>query len=210
MYVERAGERGPQVLLVHGSIVPGWQTWNAQRPLADHLRLVIPHRTGYPPDPPLERIDIDAQAAEIAALIEPGMHVVGHSYGGVVSLLAAALVPDRIRSLAVIEPPAFGLARGNPAVEELVSEIVAIYADTELSPRPGRWVRPRACPIRCHRRWWRRRTPPGSSGHPGKRRSHSTSWPTLGSQSSSSREATMPRSTPWPMCSPSGCRPSAL
>jgi pimeloyl-ACP methyl ester carboxylesterase len=135
MYVERAGESGPQVLLVHGSIVPGWQTWNAQRPLADHLRLVIPHRTGYPPNPPLERIDIQAQAAEIAALIEPGMHVVGHSYGGIVSLVAAALVPDRIRSLAVIEPPAFGLARGNPAVEDIVAEIAAVYADTELSPR---------------------------------------------------------------------------
>ena len=135
MYVERAGGQGPRVLLVHGSIVPGWQTWHAQRPLAEAFRLVVPHRTGYPPNPPLERIDFEAQATEIAALIEPGMHVVGHSYGGVVSLLAAALVPDRVRSLAVIEPPAFGLARGNPAVEELIGRVAALSADADLSPR---------------------------------------------------------------------------
>lgn len=135
MYVERAGVRGPQVLLVHGSILPGWRTWHAQRPLADEFRLVVPHRTGYPPNPPLERIDFETQAAEIADLIEPGMHVVGHSYGGVVSLLAAALVPDRVPSLAVIEPPAFGLARGHPAVEDLVRAITALSVDATLSPR---------------------------------------------------------------------------
>ena len=37
MYLERAGTDGPQLLLVHGSIVPGWQTWEAQRPLSADL-----------------------------------------------------------------------------------------------------------------------------------------------------------------------------
>ncbi len=135
MYVERAGAHGPKVLLVHGSIVPGWRTWQAQRPLGDHFRLVVPHRSGYPPNPPLERIDFEVQATEIAALIEPGMHVVGHSYGGIVALLAAAQAPDRVRSLAVIEPPAFGLVRGNPAAEELIGGMDALYADRHLSSR---------------------------------------------------------------------------
>ena len=35
-----------------------------------------------------------------------GVHLVGHSYGGVIALLAAAAVPERVRSLTVIEPPA--------------------------------------------------------------------------------------------------------
>ena len=127
MHIERAGDHGPSVLLVHGSIVPGWQTWHAQRPLAEHYRLVVPHRTGYPPNPPLKRIDFEVQAGEIAALIEPGMHVVGHSYGCVVALLASALVPDRLPSLAVIEPPAFGVARGNAAVEALIGRMLPIF-----------------------------------------------------------------------------------
>ncbi len=115
MHVERLGDRGPRLLLVHGSTSPGWATWSAQRELAEEgYRLVVPHRTGYPPNPPLDRIDFEVQAREIAELIEPGDHVVGHSYGGVIALLAAGLVPDRVRSLCVIEPPALGLARGNP------------------------------------------------------------------------------------------------
>jgi pimeloyl-ACP methyl ester carboxylesterase len=135
VHVERSGERGPHVLLVHGSIAPGWQTWSAQRSLADDFRLVVPHRTGYPPNPPLDRIDFEVQAAQIADLIEPGMHVVAHSYGAVVSMLAVAQAPERVASLAVIEPPAFGLARGTPAVEELLARLIAITADAQLSPR---------------------------------------------------------------------------
>ena len=34
MYVERLGESGATVVLVHGSVTPGWATWDAQRPLA--------------------------------------------------------------------------------------------------------------------------------------------------------------------------------
>ena len=135
MHVERLGESGPTVVLVHGSVTPGWATWEAQRPLADRYRLVVPHRTGYPPNPPLERIDFEAQAGEIAELVEPGAHLVGHSYGGVVSLLAAGLVPEQIASLTVIEPPAFGLVRGIPAVEDLIARLTSIIGDTRLSPR---------------------------------------------------------------------------
>lgn len=123
------------MVLVHGSVGPGWATWEAQRPLADRYQLVVPHRTGYPPNPPLERIDFEVQAGEIAELVEPGTHLVGHSYGGVVSLLAAGLVPERIASLTVIEPPAFGLVRGVPVVEDLIARLTPIIEDTNLSPR---------------------------------------------------------------------------
>jgi pimeloyl-ACP methyl ester carboxylesterase len=107
--------RGPRLVLVHGSVTPGWMTWNAQRPLASRFTLVVPVRTGYPPNPPLSSIDFDDQAGELLGLLEPGDHLVGHSYGAVVSLLAAALAP--LASLTVIEPPCFGVARGHPEVE---------------------------------------------------------------------------------------------
>src|SRR5256885_5457618 len=108
------------VMLVHGSVLPGWGTWAAQRPLADEYQLIVPYRTGYPPNPPLERVDFEVQAGEIAELIEPGTHLVGHSYGGVGSLLAAAQGPERPPAPTVIEPPAVRRAPGHPAVGAFV------------------------------------------------------------------------------------------
>jgi pimeloyl-ACP methyl ester carboxylesterase len=135
MYLESVGDRGPRVLLVHGGIVPGWQTWEAQRPLGAVYRLVVPHRPGYPPNPAGAGVDFESQADAIADLIEPGTHVVGHSYGGVVSLLAAARAADRVRSLTVIEPPAFGLVRGDPAVGELIARLDGILSQPALPAR---------------------------------------------------------------------------
>jgi pimeloyl-ACP methyl ester carboxylesterase len=122
VHVEVVGSR-PRIVLVHGSVTPGWMTWNAQKPLASQFTLVVPVRTGYQPNPPLERIDFDVQAGELSDLIEPGDHLVGHSYGGVVSLLAAPDLP--LGSRTVIEPPAFGVARGDPAVEAFLAHFEA-------------------------------------------------------------------------------------
>jgi pimeloyl-ACP methyl ester carboxylesterase len=122
MHVETLGS-GPRLVLLHGSVTAGWTTWNAQKPLARSFVLVVPVRTGYPPNPPLESIDFDDQAAELLDVLEPGDHLVGHSYGGVVSLLAAPKAD--LASLTVLEPPAFGVARGHPAVEEFL----AYFAD---------------------------------------------------------------------------------
>lgn len=116
MHVEVVGQ-GQRLVLVHGSVGFGIDAWAAQRPLSDRFTLVVPTRSGYPPNPPLERIDFDDQARELAELLEPGDHLVGHSYGGVVSLLAAGLRPDALRSLTVLEPPAFGVAPDDPAVK---------------------------------------------------------------------------------------------
>jgi pimeloyl-ACP methyl ester carboxylesterase len=120
IHVETIGS-GPRVVLVHGSVGNGAATWISVRPLADRFTLVILDRPGYPPNPPIERSDFEQQAAEIAELVEPGDHLVGHSYGGVISLLVAAEAP--LRSLTVNEPPAFGVARGHPAVEDFLSKM---------------------------------------------------------------------------------------
>jgi pimeloyl-ACP methyl ester carboxylesterase len=120
-HVETIGS-GPRVVLVHGSVGNGSATWESLRPLADRYTLVIPDRPGYPPNPPLERSDFELQADVISELLQPGDHLVGHSYGGVISLLAAAQT-NGLRSLTVSEPPAFGVARGNPAVEEFLAKM---------------------------------------------------------------------------------------
>lgn len=107
MHIDVVGA-GPRLVLVHGS--GGNTGWPAQRSFVTRYTLVMPTRSGYPPNPPLARIDFDSQAEELLAILEPGDNLLGHSYGGVVSLLAARHAIG-LRSLTVIEPPAFGLAR---------------------------------------------------------------------------------------------------
>lgn len=105
----------PRLVLLHGSVTNAALSWRAQAPLADQFELVLPNRPGFPPNPPVERVDFDADAVWLERIIRPGDHLVGHSYGGVVALVAAPSLP--LSSLTVIEPPAFGVARGDPAVE---------------------------------------------------------------------------------------------
>ena len=128
MHVETVGS-GPRVVLVHGS--GGNSGWPAQRPLAERYTLVMTTRTGYPPNPPLAWIDFERQAEELLEILEPGDNLVGHSYGGVVSLLAAASAD--LQSLASLEPPALGVAKGHPAVDSLVSELKPLWP-TDLEP----------------------------------------------------------------------------
>jgi pimeloyl-ACP methyl ester carboxylesterase len=46
---------------------------------------------------------------------------VGHSYGAIGALCAAALRPQAVRSLTVNEPPAFRLARGDAAADTVAA-----------------------------------------------------------------------------------------
>jgi len=123
------GEGEPAVF-VHGSFGWGEATWLEQRPLSDAYRLLLVDRRGFGGSPADGRVDFDRDADDVAVLLEDGAHLVGHSYGGVVSLLAASRRPDAVRTLTVIEPPALALARGHPAVEELIRRIDAAGEET--------------------------------------------------------------------------------
>jgi pimeloyl-ACP methyl ester carboxylesterase len=111
----------PRLLLVHGSAVNAELTWSAQKTLARRFEIVAPNRRGFPPGPDVEWVDFDDEAVWLEQFLEPDTHLVGHSYGGVIALLAAARRPELLRSLTVIEPPAFGIARGVPAVDEFTT-----------------------------------------------------------------------------------------
>jgi pimeloyl-ACP methyl ester carboxylesterase len=124
----------PRLLLVHGSVVNADLTWSAQKPLAEHFEIVAPNRRGFPPGPDVERVDFEDEAVWLEQFMEAGTHLVGHSYGGVISLLAAARRPELIRSLTVIEPPAFGIARGEPEVDEFIARVDALWKEGPREP----------------------------------------------------------------------------
>ena len=87
---------------------------------------------GFPPGPPVERVDFEADADWLAERLHPGDHLCGHSYGGVVCLLAAARYPE-LGSLTVIEPPATRVARGRSGGRR-----VRRRRDRALARRPAR------------------------------------------------------------------------
>jgi pimeloyl-ACP methyl ester carboxylesterase len=129
-----------RIVLVHGSVMGGRGTWAAQRPLAERFELLVLDRPGFPPNPPVERIDFETDAALVAGLLEEGDHLVGHSYGGIVSLLAAASRPDVLRSLTVIEPPCTRVAAGVPEVDAFARAGMELYA-TARSGEPDEYLR---------------------------------------------------------------------
>jgi pimeloyl-ACP methyl ester carboxylesterase len=122
---------GERAVLVHGSFGWGEETWREQRPLAERYKLLLVDRRGFGASPADGRVDFERDADDVLEVLADGAHLVGHSYGGVVSLLAAARRPEAVRSLAVIEPPAFGLARGNDAVEKLIRHVGEAAAATQ-------------------------------------------------------------------------------
>jgi pimeloyl-ACP methyl ester carboxylesterase len=130
LHLARAGH-GPRIVFVHGGIGAGWEAWDAQRPLADRFELVVLWRSGYAPNPPLEDIDLEVQGAEVAALLQPGDHLVAHSSGGVVALLAAAQVAPMLASLTVVEPAAFALAPTDPDVRAFEDALRADLAGVD-------------------------------------------------------------------------------
>lgn len=109
-----------RTVFVHGrgrSGAPGWPLVAAMaRP--EHTFL---ERIGTADQP--ER---DADRA-IDALGGRG-HLVGHSYGAVTAMLAAQRRPDMLRSLVLIEPACYDVARGGRNVERHISAMAPVFA----------------------------------------------------------------------------------
>jgi pimeloyl-ACP methyl ester carboxylesterase len=126
---------GPPVVLAHGSVVGAARTWRHQLPLAEQWTLLLPNRPGFGESPPLERGDFELEAPLIAELLGDGAHLVGHSYGAVVALYAAALRPDAVRSLTVSEPGCLRVAAGDALVDAQITGGEQLYGlASEMQP----------------------------------------------------------------------------
>ncbi|HEY6962854.1 MAG TPA: alpha/beta hydrolase [Gaiellaceae bacterium] len=124
-----------RLLLLHGSVTGASWSWPRQRELAARFELVQLARPGFPPNPPVERVDFESDAAWLPSVVLEGDHLVAHSYGGVIALLAAPSLP--LASLTVIEPPAFSVARGVPAVEAWLARMAELETVEEFLAHVG-------------------------------------------------------------------------
>ncbi|WP_202804901.1 alpha/beta fold hydrolase [Nocardia brasiliensis] len=133
LHVHRWGD-GPPVVLVHGSILGGRETWRAQRPLTSRWTLLAPDRPGHG-ETPYARQDFEAEARLLATqLLDRPVHLVGLSYGGIVAMYAAAQRPENVRSLTVVEPPLYGVARGNPEVDAMSAATRELIERVDRAP----------------------------------------------------------------------------
>lgn len=137
LHVERWGE-GTPVVLVHGSLATGAEEWAAQRPLAEEgFQLVVFDRRGYGQSSAASGEDYLADADDIIELMGDGAHLVGHSYGGLGVMLAAARRPTATLSLTVLEAPAPVPGNASAPWQPLLDEIRGLW-DADLNDHE--WV----------------------------------------------------------------------
>lgn len=127
LFIETWGT-GTRVVLVHGSLATGQEAWEAQQPLAkEGYRLLVLDRRGYGRSPAAEGEDFLRDADDIAEVMGDGAHLVGHSYGGLGAMFAAARRPEATLSLALLEPPTFSLAQHSGAARALVDGVRDVW-----------------------------------------------------------------------------------
>jgi pimeloyl-ACP methyl ester carboxylesterase len=113
---------GDLVVCLHSSAGTHAQWQGLANTLSRHWQVLLPdlHAHGQSPQFPdtlMNALHADAQAvAELMETTQPqlaerGVHLVGHSYGAAVALQIALRQPERVRSLCLYEPVAFGVLR---------------------------------------------------------------------------------------------------
>ena len=132
-YVE-AG-KGEPVILVHGALADYRSAGEVAERLATRFRVIRYSRRYHYPDKPAQISDYspDVHARDLVALIRAlhldRVHLVGHSYGGVVAMLAAASAPDLIRTVTLEEPALMSFISGTDVMEQQKKARATVVAD---------------------------------------------------------------------------------
>lgn len=138
-YFVTEGDARRVLLLVHGDFSTGKGAWRRQvEALGSRCRLIVVDRRGHgrsPREP--QPYTIAQDAADLGAVLSAegidSVHLVGHSYGGVVALEFALSNPGAVRSLHLIEPPYLSLALDHPDVASLFEATRRVQTSDNLS-----------------------------------------------------------------------------
>lgn len=113
------------MVFVHGAGRAGRVNWPEQQdafPSASYLTL-----SGFGDDEPAKP-DFEAWTDQILEACGDGAHLIAHSYGGIPAVQADAAAPDRVRSLILMEPALYSLARGTKHVEDHIARMSPVMA----------------------------------------------------------------------------------
>ncbi len=113
IYVRRIGEGARNVLALHCTIAHSGAWSGLARALAPDVCITAPDMLshGLSPDWDGQGDYFDAVSRLSAAELTWPMDMVGHSFGAMIALKLAIEQPDRIRSLVLIEPVFFAIAK---------------------------------------------------------------------------------------------------
>ncbi len=121
-YFDFGPRDGEAIFFIHAGGIPNSLYGLALEPALHHYRKIVVHRRGYEGSSPIptrfdfENPDFDSpmpytfeqHAGDIVQLADhlglPQVHLLGHTWGGSISLVVARDYPDRVKSLILIEP----------------------------------------------------------------------------------------------------------
>jgi pimeloyl-ACP methyl ester carboxylesterase len=137
LHVETVGE-GPPVVLVHSSGLSGRQWGRLSASLSQNgFRVVVPDLHGHGASPAWPSPVPFSYKQDVSALVgilktEGPVHLVGHSYGGLIALLAGLEATEAVRSMTVFDPVAFGvLSPTDAAARDEVDAVAWGWGESE-------------------------------------------------------------------------------
>jgi pimeloyl-ACP methyl ester carboxylesterase len=143
LFARQQGDGEPTLVCLHSSTGSHGQWRGLVAQLAGHATVLTPdfHGHGRSPAWPASgdaTLQIDAQAVTRLMPEDGGAHLVAHSYGAAIALQIALSRPDRVRSLTLYEPVAFGVLHAMAPDSDALAEIAAIASRVARLSSEGR------------------------------------------------------------------------
>ncbi len=122
---------GEPVVLIHGGLAEAFVPLHTSPELIRHNRLIDYARRGYNGSMLSTPADIPGHAADCRVLLDrlgiAQAHIVGHSFGGNVALQLALDAPERVASLALLEPALPSVLLGSPEFGGAMAQVIQLY-----------------------------------------------------------------------------------
>jgi pimeloyl-ACP methyl ester carboxylesterase len=130
------------VLLLHSGGLTSRQWRKLDEQLAPRYRVRSPDLLGYGAErwPVGKPFHFRDDLAMLAPLLDEPIHLVGHSYGGLLALQLALAHPEAVRSIAVYEPVAFGILDDASNADDAVARAAVDQLGTFAPEAPEAWL----------------------------------------------------------------------